>query len=67
MSLRVVIVGCGKIADAHVEEVRKAGYGAEVVGVCDREILMAEQLATRYGVPGHYDLSLIHISEPTRH
>ena len=56
MSLKVAIVGCGKIADAHVEEVRKvAGYGAEVVGVCDRERLMAEQLAMRFGVPAHFD------------
>ena len=65
MSLKVAIVGCGKIADAHVEEIRKAGYGAEVVGVCDREILMAEQLATRYGVPGHYD-SVSRMLESTR-
>ena len=56
MSLKVAIVGCGKIADAHVEEVRKvAGYGAEVVGVCDRERLMAEQLAMRFGVPAYFD------------
>src|SRR6187402_2204911 len=55
--LRIGIVGCGKIADAHVEQVRAIGRG-EVVAVCDREALMAEQLATRTGVPAHYtDLS----------
>ncbi len=54
MSLKVAIVGCGKIADAHVEEIAKLG-NAEVVGVCDRELIMAEQLARRYGVPSHYD------------
>jgi predicted dehydrogenase len=51
--LKVAIVGCGKIADAHVEEVGKLPL-AEVVAVCDREALMAEQLAVRYGVPRHF-------------
>jgi len=52
--LKVAIVGCGKIADAHVEEVGKIA-GARVAAVCDRELLMAEQLAVRYGVASHYD------------
>ncbi len=51
--LKVAVVGCGKIADAHVEEVGKLA-NAEVVAVCDREALMAEQLAARYAVPRHY-------------
>ncbi len=51
--LRVAIVGCGKIADAHVEEVGKLA-NAEVVAVCDREPLMAEQLAVRYGIARHF-------------
>ena len=33
-TLRVAIVGCGKIADAHVEQIRATGL-AEVVAVCD--------------------------------
>lgn len=53
MPLRVAIVGCGQIADGHVEQIRKVGIG-EVVAVCDREPLMAEQLASRFGVPSHY-------------
>jgi predicted dehydrogenase len=56
MSLRIAIVGCGKIADGHVEEIKKLPPGmAEVVAVCDREILMAEQMATRYGLPAYHD------------
>jgi len=55
MSLRIAIVGCGKIADGHVEEIRKLPNQAEVVAVCDREILMAEQMAGRYGLPAYYD------------
>lgn len=53
MALKVAIVGCGKIADGHVEEIRKMPELAEVVGVCDLEGLMAEQLATRYGIAVH--------------
>lgn len=52
-TLRVAIVGCGKIADAHVEEIRKIP-GARLVAVCDLEPLMAEQLAVRYSIPNWY-------------
>ncbi len=54
MPLRAAIIGCGQIADGHVDELQKLGT-VEVVAVCDREILMAEQLARRYGVPRFYD------------
>lgn len=55
MTLRVAIVGCGKIADAHVEAILTMPSTARVVGACDQEILLAEQLAVRYGIPRHYD------------
>ncbi|RMH38133.1 MAG: gfo/Idh/MocA family oxidoreductase [Deltaproteobacteria bacterium] len=51
--LAVAVVGCGQIADGHVSEIAKIDC-ARVVAVCDREPLMAEQLAVRYGVPAHY-------------
>jgi predicted dehydrogenase len=50
MSLRVAIVGCGKIADGHIEEIQKMPELAHVVGVCDIEPIMAEQIAMRYGL-----------------
>jgi predicted dehydrogenase len=53
--LRVAIVGCGKIADGHVDEIRKMPEQAETVAVCDREGLMAEQLAARFAIAAHYD------------
>jgi predicted dehydrogenase len=53
--LRVAIVGCGKIADGHLEEIRKMPKQATVVAVCDREALMAEQLARRFSVPARYE------------
>jgi predicted dehydrogenase len=48
--LRVAIVGCGKIADQHVQAIERVA-GATVVGVCDREALMAGQLAERFHIP----------------
>jgi predicted dehydrogenase len=49
---RVIVVGCGQICDAHVQEARRAG--AEVVGVCDAVPAMAEQAAARLAVPGAF-------------
>ena len=51
--LKVGIVGCGKIADAHAAQLRRVA-GCEIVGVCDREPLMARQLYERYPVKACY-------------
>jgi len=51
--LKVAIVGCGKIADAHASTI-KAIRGARIVGVCDREELMAKQLFDRYPIDGFF-------------
>lgn len=74
MSLKIGIVGCGKIADGHVEEIQKMPELASVVGVCDREPIMAEQIAMRYGLGYHtHDLEkllaeqkpdVLHITTP---
>jgi len=71
--LKVAIVGCGKIADAHAAQIQKVG-GCEIVGVCDREPLMARQLYERFPVKGYFaDLSelvvearpdVVHITTP---
>lgn len=53
MALPVAIVGCGKIADQHVQAIRRAGVG-ELVAVCDSELMMAAQLAERFGVAGRF-------------
>jgi predicted dehydrogenase len=47
--LKVGIVGCGKIADSHASQIRRI-KGCEIVGVCDREPLMAQQLQKRFPV-----------------
>jgi len=51
--LRVAFVGCGKIADVHASQLQRI-KGCEIVAVCDRESLMARQLADRFGVPRHF-------------
>lgn len=51
--MKAAIVGCGKIADAHAEEIGKI-RGADLVAVCDLEPLMAEQLAVRFGIKHWY-------------
>ena len=71
--LRIGIVGCGKIADGHAEIVKYLP-GAELVAVCDREPILAEQLAVRFNVPRWYSsldemlaaerLDVVHITTP---
>ena len=51
--LKVAIVGCGKIADAHASQIVRI-RGCEIVGVCDREPLMAKQLHDRFPVNQHF-------------
>jgi predicted dehydrogenase len=71
--LRVAIVGCGKIADAHASQIQRVA-GCEIVGVCDREPLMAKQLFERFPIARYFsDLDellnearpdVIHITTP---
>ncbi len=51
--LKIAIVGCGKIADAHASQIQRIN-GCEIVGVCDREPLMARQLSERFGVKRYF-------------
>jgi predicted dehydrogenase len=52
--LKVAIVGCGKIADAHAAQIRRIA-DCEIVGVCDKEPLMARQLYERFPVKRYFD------------
>jgi predicted dehydrogenase len=49
--MRAAIVGCGQIADAHIQEIRRIP-GAAVEAVCDLNSHMAEQAGARFAVPG---------------
>ena len=63
--LKVAIVGCGKIADAHASQIQRI-RGAEIVGVCDREPLMARQLYERFPVKRYFSRleDLLHETRP---
>jgi predicted dehydrogenase len=71
--LKVAIVGCGKIADAHAAQIVRI-EGSDIVGVCDREPLMARQLYERFPVRRYFgDLTellshsrpqVVHITTP---
>jgi len=51
--LKVAIIGCGKIADSHASQIQRI-KGCEIVGVCDREPLMAQQFSQRFPVKQHF-------------
>lgn len=48
--LKVALVGCGQIADAHLQELAKIPC-AQVVAVCDAHLDLARQAADRFRVP----------------
>lgn len=52
--IRVGIIGCGKIADKHVNQIRRI-KNAELVAVCDQEELMAMQLAERFYIKNYFN------------
>jgi predicted dehydrogenase len=51
--LRIAIIGCGKVADQHVLAMQRIP-SCKLVAVCDRELLMAKQLAERFGVDRYF-------------
>lgn len=51
--LKVAIVGCGKIADIHASQIGRIA-DCEIVGVSDREPLMARQLYERFPVRRYF-------------
>ena len=71
--LKVAIIGCGKIADTHASQIQRIKK-CQIVGVCDREPLMARQLSERFAVQGYFsDLTelldrtrpdVVHITTP---
>jgi predicted dehydrogenase len=51
--LKVAIVGCGKIADAHAAVIQRIPR-CEIVGVCDPDPLMARQLYERFPIKAYF-------------
>src|SRR5258708_32072052 len=52
--LKVAIIGCGRIADAHAAQIQRI-QGCEIVGAFDSEPLMARQLYERFPVKRYFD------------
>ncbi len=73
--IKAAIIGCGKIADQHAEEINRIP-NCELVGVCDKEELMAMQLYERFKVTKYYSdarkmldearPNIVHITTPTQ-
>jgi len=61
--IKIGIIGCGKIADFHAAQIQRIS-GCEIVGVCDREELMAKQLYERFNVK-HYFSNVNELLETT--
>lgn len=72
-TLRIGLIGCGQIADAHLQQIRRV-KGADVVAVCDHEPLLARQAAERFEIPMRFTNSatmvrdarpdVVHITTP---
>ena len=55
--IRFALVGCGRIADKHVEAITKHGNHAELVAVCDTDPAALERAQAATGVPGFRSLT----------
>lgn len=72
-TLNVALVGCGQIADAHLQEIAKID-SARVVAVCDVHPDLATQAAARFGIAAKYhhldrmfaeqSIDVVHITTP---
>ena len=51
--IRVALLGCGQIADAHLSQIQRIRF-AEPVAVCDVHEDLAYQAAARFNIPGTY-------------
>lgn len=71
--IKVGLIGCGKMADNHASQIQRI-HGAEIIGVCDSEPLMAKQMAERFRIERSFSdvqdmldslsLDVIHITSP---
>lgn len=71
--IKVGIIGCGKMADQHAVQIQRIA-GAELVAVCDSELLMARQISERFNVGQYFSdaremlaeikIDVVHITTP---
>jgi len=53
VALRVAVVGCGFVAESHIEAWRNVG--ARVVAVCDKNASLAQSKAEKWRIPRYYE------------
>jgi predicted dehydrogenase len=71
--ISLVVVGCGYVADGHLQAWKKVPE-ARIVGVCDLNEGLAQQTAKKWGIPNYYktlgealergDINLVDIATP---
>ncbi|WLP90755.1 Gfo/Idh/MocA family oxidoreductase [Gordonia sp. NB41Y] len=54
MTLRIAIIGCGKVAGNHARALRQVD-GVELIACCDTQIDRAQRFAADHGIPGARD------------
>lgn len=64
--MNIALIGCGQIADAHLQEIRRIPT-ARVVAVCDQHLDLARQAAMRFGVERMFDSSARMLAETRPH
>lgn len=76
--LKIAIIGCGKIADDHLDQIQRIQriWECKVVATCDKEPLMAKQLAERFRIERYFSDAeemlkeckpdVVHITTPPR-
>ena len=57
--IRFALVGCGRIADRHLEAFQHHADRAELVAVCDSDPVVLQDAIQRTGVPGFPSLDLL--------
>ena len=51
--IKVGIIGCGKMADKHANGIKRIP-DVEIAAVCDRELLMAQDMNERFNIPKYF-------------
>ena len=64
-SIRIAVVGCGRIASNHVAAIQKHAGRIELAAVCDNDPRALEEAVAKTGVKGYPDLSELLAAEST--
>lgn len=57
MTIKIAIVGCGRISQKHIDAIQHQSEKFELIAVCDNNPKALENSATKLGVKGYHSLS----------